>query len=106
MPAGGSALALHRLTSLPYIVRVCGPDIPGFERRYGALYPLLKPAIRAVWRGAARVVAKCQAEAEMIHAIEPEIAVTLMPNGVDMGRFNLNATSPMRGRCACCAWHG
>src|SRR5215212_3568493 len=59
VPAGGVALALRRTTGLPYLVRVCGPDIPGFERRYGPLYPILAPSIRAIWHGAAAVVAKC-----------------------------------------------
>ena len=30
VPAGMVALALCRLTGLSYLVRVCGPDIPGF----------------------------------------------------------------------------
>ena len=34
LPAGVVALGLRRLTGLRYIVRVCGPDIPGFEQRY------------------------------------------------------------------------
>jgi glycosyltransferase involved in cell wall biosynthesis len=87
VPAGGVALALRRLAGLPYLVRVCGPDIPGFERRYGPLYPALTPAIRAVWRGAAAVVAKCAAEAEMIAAVDPGVAVTLVPNGVELDAF-------------------
>ncbi|HEX9439466.1 MAG TPA: glycosyltransferase, partial [Roseiflexaceae bacterium] len=33
VPAGAVALALRRLTRLRYLVRVCGPDIPGFEQR-------------------------------------------------------------------------
>ncbi len=87
VPAGGVALALRRLTGLPYLVRVCGPDIPGFERRYGALYPVLTPVIKAIWRDAARVIAKCQGEATMIQAISPAVQVHLIPNGVDVADF-------------------
>jgi len=46
VPAGGVALALRRLAGLRYVARVCGPDIPGFEERYGPLYPALSPIIR------------------------------------------------------------
>jgi hypothetical protein len=60
VPAGGAALALRRLAGLPYFVRVCGPDIPGFEQRYGRLYPILTPVIQAIWRGARSVVAMQQ----------------------------------------------
>lgn len=87
VPAGGVALALRRLTGLPYILRVCGPDIPGFERRYGALYPLLTPTIRATWRGAARLVAKCRGEADMMLAVQPGLAIDLVPNGVEQAAF-------------------
>jgi phosphatidyl-myo-inositol dimannoside synthase len=87
VPAGGVALALRRMTGLPYLVRVCGPDIPGFERRYGPLYPILSPAIRAIWRGAAAVVAKCGGEADMIRAVDRGVDVSLVANGVDSAAF-------------------
>jgi len=87
VPAGGVALALHRLTGLPYLVRVCGPDIPGFEQRYGPLYPILTPVIKAIWRNAGRIVAKCQGEADMMLAISPELTIDLVPNGVDPRAF-------------------
>jgi glycosyltransferase involved in cell wall biosynthesis len=87
VPAGGIALALHTITGLPYIVRVCGPDIPGFEQRYQALYHVLTPVIRAIWRGARTVVAKCQGEAEMIRHVDQHPHITLVPNGVDLDAF-------------------
>jgi glycosyltransferase involved in cell wall biosynthesis len=102
VPAGGVALALRRLTGLPYLVRVCGPDIPGFERRYGPLYPVLSPAIRAIWRGAAAVVAKCDGEADMIRAVDPRIRPELVPNGVDLAAFEPAAIvdgGPLRVIC-------
>jgi phosphatidylinositol alpha-1,6-mannosyltransferase len=102
VPAGGVALALRKLSGLPYIVRVCGPDIPGFERRYGALYPVLKPVIRAIWRDAAAVVAKCDGEADMIRAVDPAIAVRLVPNGVQLDAFSPAAIphgGPLRVLC-------
>jgi glycosyltransferase involved in cell wall biosynthesis len=87
VPAGGVALALRRLQGLRYIVRVCGPDIPGHERRYGWLYPLLTPILRAIWRGAERVIAKCEREADSIRAVDSRPRLTLIPNGVDTRAF-------------------
>jgi glycosyltransferase involved in cell wall biosynthesis len=87
VPAGGVAWALCRLAGLQYLVRVCGPDIPGFEQRYGALYQLLKPTIRAVWHGAVRVVAKCADEAAMIHVVDRDVVVSTIANGVDLDAF-------------------
>ena len=102
VPAGGVALALRRLTGLRYLVRVCGPDIPGFEQRYGALYPVLTPAIRAIWRGAEQVVAKCTAEAEMIRSADAAVDATLVPNGVNLAAFQPAALAdggPLRVLC-------
>jgi phosphatidylinositol alpha-1,6-mannosyltransferase len=88
VPAGASALCLKSISGLPYIVRVSGPDIPGFEERYKNLYPFLTPMIRSIWKNAGIVVAKCAAEAELIHKIDPKLGVTIIPNGVDIEQFN------------------
>lgn len=87
VPAGAVALALKKIAGLNYLVRVCGPDIPGFEERYGALYPLLSPMIRATWHNAAHVVAKCGDEANLIRRVDARVAVTIVPNGVDADAF-------------------
>ena len=41
VPAGAVALALRRIIGLRYILRVCGPDIPGFEQRYQMIHFLI-----------------------------------------------------------------
>ena len=87
VPAGGVALMLRRLAGLRYLVRVCGPDIPGFEQRYSLVYPLLSPVIRAIWHSAETVVAKCEGEAEMIRAVDDNVRILLVPNGVDLAAF-------------------
>jgi phosphatidyl-myo-inositol dimannoside synthase len=97
VPAGGVAWALRRLTGLRYIVRVSGPDIPGFERRYRYLYPILTPFIRSVWRLAEVVVAKCQSEVDMIHAIDKSVRVDIIPNGVDLDTFRPGGPIPDNG---------
>jgi len=78
-------------------VRVSGPDIPGFERRYRAIYPLLSPLVRVIWRRAAAVVAKCEREADMIHAVDESVKVSLIANGVDRATFRSGDTIPDDG---------
>lgn len=97
VPAGGVALALRRLTGLPYLVWVSGPDIPGFEQRYARIYPLLVPALRRIWRQAAPLVAKCADEITMIHAVDPDVPVQLIPNGVDLAAFQPGPALPDDG---------
>jgi len=97
VPAGGSALLLHRLQKLPYMVWVSGPDIPGFEQRYTNLYKMLLPVLRAVWRHASPVIAKCQQEADMIHAVVKDLPVEIIPNGVDLSGFQPGPPIPDDG---------
>jgi glycosyltransferase involved in cell wall biosynthesis len=103
VPAGAIALALRRIAGLRYLVRVCGPDIPGFERRYQSLHRLLSPLVRRIWRGAERVVAKSEREIEMIHAVDPDLSCLLIPNGVDTLAFSpkqrVPETGPLRILC-------
>jgi len=97
VPAGAVALALYRFTALPYAVWVSGPDIPGFEQRYTLLYPFLAPVIRQVWRKATNVVAKCAGEMQMIRALEHDVNLTFIPNGVDVTAFHPASVIPEHG---------
>ena len=87
VPAGAIALVLRRSAGLRYILRVCGPDIPGFERRYQAIHFFVSPLIRQIWRSADKLVAKSLREIEMIRALDTSISCTLIANGVDLNVF-------------------
>jgi phosphatidylinositol alpha-1,6-mannosyltransferase len=97
VPAGVVALAIRKLTRLNYIVRVSGPDIPGFEQRYRCLYPLLTPVIQSVWHSAESVVVKSEHEANMIRAVDDQVELSVVPNGVDLSRFQSTAQIPEDG---------
>lgn len=103
VPAGGVAWALNRMTGLPYSVWVSGPDIPGFEQRYRNLYPVLKPTLRAIWRGATPVIAKCADEITMIQRVDRAVRPVYIPNGVDLSHFRPGAPiaddGPLRVVC-------
>ncbi len=87
VPAGVVALCMRGLTGLPFVIRIGGADIPGFERRYARLYPFLSPVLKLTWRAAAAVVAKAHGEVEMLQRTAPWLAVTTIPNGVDPRLF-------------------
>lgn len=87
LPAGVVAAALRARFRVPYIVRVMGPDIPGFESRYRYLYPVIRPLIASVWKRADAVVAKCAGEVDMMLAALPGLAIEVISNGVDAATF-------------------
>ncbi len=88
VPAGAVALVLNDLLGLPYYVWVSGPDIPGFEKRYQRLYPLITPMLRRIWKKARRVIAKCPEEVEMIRAVDDSFPIEIIENGVDLEHFS------------------
>jgi phosphatidylinositol alpha-1,6-mannosyltransferase len=97
VPAGAVALALRRIIGLRYILRVCGPDIPGFERRYQIIHFLIAPLIRRIWHAADTVIAKSEREIEMIHAVDPRVDCLRIPNGVDINGFKRTHPVPDDG---------
>jgi phosphatidyl-myo-inositol dimannoside synthase len=103
VPAGAIALLLRRLFGLRYILRVCGPDIPGFEQRYGVIHFFLAPLIRRVWLYADRLVAKSAREIELIHELDHSIQCWTVSNGVDIEQFkpppSKDSGGPLRLLC-------
>lgn len=92
LPGGLGMWALHKLTGIPYIVRVTGPDIPGFEERYARVYQVAGPVIKACWRKAEVVIGKCQQEIDMILANETKVQLKTIYNGIDTAKFQPSYT--------------
>jgi len=87
VPAGFVAYILHKIKKLPFIVRVGGPDIPGFEERYKNLYRIISPIIKRIWKNANLIVAKCKLEQTMIQNINKNLKIEIIYNGVDSEKF-------------------
>jgi phosphatidyl-myo-inositol dimannoside synthase len=87
VPAGAVAFALRRLTGLPYILSLQGPDVPWYEQRYNWLYPILLPLITTVWRHAAVVTAQSQENKRLALQTIPNLPIRIIPNGVEMAVF-------------------
>lgn len=82
LPAGLVAWLLGRFLGIPYIVRVSGPDIPGWEKRYSTLTKILAPLIRMIWRRAAITTAKSEQERAAVLENCPGLTVLLLPTAV------------------------
>ena len=103
VPAGFLALNLSYLRKLPYIVRVSGPDIPGFEERYKSIYPILTPLLKRTWHSASRVIAKCEGESELLQQTSQQITPEIIRNGIRTESFpyreRRDFTSPLKIVC-------
>lgn len=87
VPAGVVAYWLSYFYKIPYIVRVSGPDIPGFERRYRHIYPLLLPILKRVWKAARTNIVKCDAEEKLLRQSFASCSISLVRNGIDVSMF-------------------
>lgn len=87
VPAGLPAFLLKLLKKTPYIIRVGGPDIPGFEKRYTLIYKIISPFIKLIWKKSDFIIAKCKTEKEMINAINHKLKVKTIFNGVNTETF-------------------
>ncbi len=87
VPAGFASFWLRIFKKVPYIVRVGGPDIPGFEERYAFIYKIISPVIKLIWRKSDLLIAKCKTEFDMIKAINNQLDVDIFYNGADTEKF-------------------
>jgi len=88
VPAGLPAILLKLLKKLPFILRVGGSDIPGFEERYNFIYKIITPFIKFVWKRATTIIAKCKTEKEMVENINSKLKIQTINNGIDTSKFS------------------
>ncbi|MFN8255378.1 MAG: glycosyltransferase family 4 protein [Bacteroidales bacterium] len=102
LPAGFVSWLLKKTLRLSYIIRVGGPDIPGFEERYTKIYKLLGLVIRKSWKNAEFIIAKCNTEMVMINSFQPNLKTGLIYNGVNTNLFypvQKKVNTPLRMIC-------
>lgn len=87
VPGGILARSLKRKYTLPYVVRMGGGDIPGFQKRFTALYKLAGPELRRIWRDSSALVANSEGLRKMAEAFCDRYPVQVIPNGVDTDMY-------------------
>lgn len=88
VPAGWAAWVVHVVRAIPYAVYFGGSDIPGANpSRFGAIYPLLTPLLRMIWRRAAFRTVCSRELARLGQKADPTVPFLVVPNGVEVARF-------------------
>ena len=89
LPGGEVARRWAASFGVPYAVVLHGADVPGSQPgRFGALYPIVKPLVRRVWRQAQRVIAVSGGLRDLALQMWPEGRIDVVPNGVDVDLFS------------------
>jgi len=88
-PSGVAAWFWSYFLRLPYLVSLRGGDVPGFRPYdFARQHRLLGPLLRRVWRRAGAVVANSEGLRALGLAFEPQVAIQVIPNGVDLESFS------------------
>lgn len=89
IPSGPSAWLTKALLGIPYVVSLRGGDVPGFQYDgIGLYHRLAGPVIGFLWRRARSVVANSEGLADLARRFAPDVAIALVPNGVDADLFS------------------
>ena len=87
VPASFPALILKIFKKIPFLIRISGPDIPGYEKRYNTVYKIISPFIKFAWKKAEIIITKCKAEKELVLGIKQKLKIKTIFNGVDTEKF-------------------
>lgn len=85
IPCGAIAMLFDK--KMPYIVSIRGSDVPGFNKRFSAMYIALKPLIKVVWNKAGAIVANSHNLASLAHKTDSKVHIDIITNGVDTEEF-------------------
>ncbi|MEF3692512.1 MAG: glycosyltransferase family 4 protein [Candidatus Moraniibacteriota bacterium] len=87
VPCGAISLWLKLTKKIPYIVSLRGSDVPGYSERFTALYAVLKPLIRLIWKQSASVVSNSRGLKDLALKTNKAQKIEVIFNGVDTEDF-------------------
>ena len=87
-PDGILSLILNKIFRLPYIITAHGSDVPGYNPdRFKTAHRMLSPVWKRVVAAAASIVCPSRSIEQLIHLQAPTAKTTIIPNGIDTGKF-------------------
>lgn len=99
IPSGPIGYRLKRKYGVPYIVRFGGGDVPGFQKRFNAVYKMLGLLIRMIWKEADARIANSNGLKKMAMEYCDKYEFDVVPNGVDTDFFSPRVGVGNTGDC-------
>src|ERR1700757_3777779 len=97
LPDGLVSYILKKLTGLPYIITAHGSDVPGYNpNRFKLGHKLFSAPWRRVIQGAGQIVCPSESLKSLLLKRSPGTKVTVIPNGIDINKFQINASKQKR----------
>ena len=92
LPTGLAALALNRLTGLPYLLSAHGSDVPGYNPdRFLKLHKMTPNLIRRIVGASFRTVVPSEFLRHLVLACAPDATLSVIPHGIDAEKFSASA---------------
>lgn len=82
IPSGPLGLYLYAKYNLPYLIEVGGGDIPGAQKRFTAVYKIISPVLKQIWRKASHVVLNSQGLLKRAQTFSDQANFVVIPNGI------------------------
>lgn len=90
IPSGVVSYFMKKLYKTPYIIRMGGSDVPGFNKyRFKKTMPLIKPALIRIWKYADALVAVSEGLKKLAEKTCKDVNIEVIPNGVDLEKFKI-----------------
>ena len=92
VPTAALTFAPGPHNAVPFIVSLRGSDVPYYDEYNTTIHRmnmLLKPVIRNIWRRAGGVVALSEGLKKTARRTDPEVEISVIPNGIDADLFNI-----------------
>jgi glycosyltransferase involved in cell wall biosynthesis len=90
-PDGVLAYLAKKFIRLPYVITAHGSDVPGYNPdRFQFLHKILAPFWKVVARNAEYIICPSAHLAELIHSVDPAVRTKVIPNGIDLAKFDAN----------------
>jgi glycogen synthase len=90
-PCGPLGVLLQLIWKLPYVIMLRGSDVPGSEPSLDKIHRALRPVRRIVYRNSSALIANSNGLRRIALQSDPDIAVEVVPNGVDTDFFRPHA---------------
>lgn len=88
LPSGVLSYFAKKFFHIPYIIRMGGSDVPGFNPyRFNFSLRALKPFLLKVWQNAAILVAVSDGLRRLALKSDPNANIMVIPNGIDIEEF-------------------
>ncbi|WP_447968539.1 glycosyltransferase family 4 protein [Nitrospira sp. M1] len=90
-PDGILANIIQKLTGLPYVITAHGSDVPGYNPdRFQIQHKIFAFLWKRVVHGSKTIICPSRSIESLIRTIDPSIRTWIIPNGINIDKFNPN----------------